>query len=955
MLIDLRYRLVILVSLLFPMLAASGAVATERVALRVTLGFKDKEPTPWRGEFVLDQGKVVGFQSIRRGRWKKPNAWQGQSAREATRGMRKRKVPKDKWPVKPLSFIAVLEIAPRATVGLKTAQGEFSVNLAELPVGTSQRALKGKALVERIVHAEQLTTTPTQDDFPSVCETPDGTIWVAFTSYTEGIPPSEWQGRFKEEPRDFTFLAKEPGGDQLHLMAISDGAVREPTPITQGGLDLYGTAMAVDGKGKPWVVWSANVQGNWELFASGFDGKGWAKPMRLTQDPGSDFHPVMTTTKAGILWLAWQAFRGNNSDILAKSLRNGRWSDEIVVGRTPANEWAPAIAASITNDVCVAWDTYAKGDYDVYYATISPEGEVGDAKPAAASLLFEAQPSVLYDEQGRLWIAWEEAPARWGKDSGTTDTGYGQKLYGGARWPRVRCFINGRPHRTRASLKDALDPPQKQKAKPKRKRGQTMYRANNGVTLSTDAEGRVWLVFKHRDANRGRQGGQWTNYATCFDGQSWSRAALLMSSDSLMGKRPALVRRRDGAIAAVYNSDARQRKGSPINDDIWMATLSTLGEVAPAELEAEDPIEVATPEPPSLSEIEDVARIRDYRATVAGKTYRILRGEFHRHTEISGDGANDGTFLDMWRYGIDVTAMDWFGNGDHDNGGGREYSWWYTQKLTDVFNVQPTFVTMFTYERSVRYPDGHRNAMFAQRGVRTLPRLAGNQPNGVARGDTQMFYKYLRKFGGICSSHTSATDMGTDWRDNDPEVEPVIEIFQGCRQSYEYPGAPKSGNEKNSKGGYKPAGFWWNALAKGYLLGTQSSSDHGGTHISYGMVFVEEQTREAVLDAFKRRHSYGATDNIVLDVRMGDQMMGDLFKSTKPARLEVKAIGTCPIAQIDIIKNKQVVYTTQPKKQEVSFVWQDSESKPGRSYYYVRVIQENEELAWASPMWIDRP
>ena len=30
---------------------------------------------------------------------------------------------------------------------------------------------------------------------------------------------------------------------------------------------------------------------------------------------------------------------------------------------------------------------------------------------------------------------------------------------------------------------------------------------------------------------------------------------------------------------------------------------------------------------------------------------------------------------------------------------------------------------MYTYERSVNYPDGHRNPVFAQRGVRPLPRL----------------------------------------------------------------------------------------------------------------------------------------------------------------------------------------------------------------------------------------
>ena len=69
------------------------------------------------------------------------------------------------------------------------------------------------------------------------------------------------------------------------------------------------------------------------------------------------------------------------------------------------------------------------------------------------------------------------------------------------------------------------------------------------------------------------------------------------------------------------------------------------------------------------------------------------------------------------------SALDWVGCCDHDNGMGREYSWWITQKLTDVFYAPGKFAPMFSYERSVHYPDGHRNVIFAQRGIHTLPRL----------------------------------------------------------------------------------------------------------------------------------------------------------------------------------------------------------------------------------------
>ena len=67
--------------------------------------------------------------------------------------------------------------------------------------------------------------------------------------------------------------------------------------------------------------------------------------------------------------------------------------------------------------------------------------------------------------------------------------------------------------------------------------------------------------------------------------------------------------------------------------------------------------------------------------------------------------------------------------------------------------------------------------------------------------DTHMLYRYLKQFNGIVASHTSGTNMGTDWRDNDPAVEPVVEIYQGDRQNYEMPGAPRSNNEGDSIGG----------------------------------------------------------------------------------------------------------------------------------------------------------
>ena len=74
-----------------------------------------------------------------------------------------------------------------------------------------------------------------------------------------------------------------------------------------------------------------------------------------------------------------------------------------------------------------------------------------------------------------------------------------------------------------------------------------------------------------------------------------------------------------------------------------------------------------------------------------------------------------------------------------------------------------------------------------------------------------------------------------------------------------------------------------NAWAKGYKLGIITSSDHGSTHISYAMVYTDDPTRQGILNAIRKRHTYGAMDNIILDVRMGDHFMGDEFQFSKAA------------------------------------------------------------------------
>jgi hypothetical protein len=119
------------------------------------------------------------------------------------------------------------------------------------------------------------------------------------------------------------------------------------------------------------------------------------------------------------------------------------------------------------------------------------------------------------------------------------------------------------------------------------------------------------------------------------------------------------------------------------------------------------------------------------------------------------------------------------------------------------------------------------------------------------------------------------------------------------------------------------------------------------------MVYTADATRQGILDAIRRRHTYGATDNIILDVRMGSHFMGDEFDLAAPAPIRVRVQGTKPIAWVEILKDSKVIYSTQPKQRQADFEFIDKAEAPGRHYYYVRMQQEDRMTAWSSPFFVN--
>jgi hypothetical protein len=962
--------------------AASGKHEAPPVAVLIELGVKDSRPTPWSGSATVSGAKVVhreGYRFRDGDKLVEPSGWEAASHRGllVPPGPAGVALSRQEGNSAVGIVLHLADVQADATLTLEAKEGErpkVTVPLKEVLAGRPRPVWNGAAILRLVTTATPVVTANTEDDFPAAAYGPDGTLWLAYISYSVRDESRRIeQPNYQERPKDFKALYTPDFADQLFVKTYHDGKWGQPLAITGPHEDLVRCAIAVDRDGTAWVGYCANRDGRHDLYVRPVGGGPAPRPgreQRLTSEGGPYLNPVMCTDSKGVVRLGCQAWgtRGKAAYALF-TRRAGKWvnDDPSTLTWDGPNFWHLSAAAGPGGEYAVVYDCYNNGDYDL--AACFPDRQ-------ACPLLFqtskfEARPSAAYDAEGRLWIAYEEGPEQWGKDYGAFVADRGNPLYNTRNVRVVVLDTDGKLYRPAAELPAADNPP----PDPLHQRAGDLPTFNNYEKvqryaypkLGIDGKGRVWTTYRQKFGTRysTHPGSYWLTLARRLDGDRWSEPIEVHHSDGLLDSRPVLLPHAAGGLAVLHNTDGRYTTPETIDNQIYMSYVDLPGEPAEPKLvpreRGEKNGKLVQAE---KAEQDAVRRMREYRVRAGGRELRLLRGEFHRHTEISWDGGPDGSLEDMFRYAIDAAALDWIGNTDHDNGAGREYPWWLTQKLTDAYHLKDAFTPVFAYERSVSYPMGHRNCVFAQRGVRTLPRLAAAGPDrrvgGVDADDTKMLYRYLHEMNGICASHTSATGMGTDWRDNDPEVEPVVEIYQGDRMSYEYQEAPRagygpdSGKKPVSIGGWEPLGFLDHALGeKGYRLGFESSSDHWSTHISFTVVLAEGTGRKAILDALRKRRSYAATDNIVLDVRSGEHVMGDELKTSSAPVLQLRVIGTGPLQRVDILRDSEVVETLRPGQREYQGKWIDPKPVAGIHYYYVRVEQADRQLAWGSPLWID--
>ena len=322
-------------------------------------------------------------------------------------------------------------------------------------------------------------------------------------------------------------------------------------------------------------------------------------------------------------------------------------------------------------------------------------------------------------------------------------------------------------------------------------------------------------------------------------------------------------------------------------------------------------------------------------------------------------GISCGKPDDVYQYARDVSLLDFVAI--TDQGAITGVGWDVLKQKAAEYYRPNRFVTFNSYEAGS--PVGHRNVYY-RNGEACSPQCSGKfnyMPEFLyryyaGRSDVMMIPHHVKTW--------------TDWSFYDPTLEPVMEIYSCWGQS-ENPSM-----ERWDKGMTPGAGAW-EALRRGYRLGMIASSDnHVGmpgrsfphdrqVHTPFpgglAAVWARELTREAIFDAIRARRCYGTTGaRIILEFTVNDAHMGSETTVDNPRaarKISVNVRGTHAITCVEILRNGVVAHNATPDRRKaedkIFLEWDDTTPLEKPTFYYVRLCQDDGEMAWSSPVWVD--
>lgn len=327
--------------------------------------------------------------------------------------------------------------------------------------------------------------------------------------------------------------------------------------------------------------------------------------------------------------------------------------------------------------------------------------------------------------------------------------------------------------------------------------------------------------------------------------------------------------------------------------------------------------------------------------------WKLLWGDIHCHSEMSGDGS--ASIRGLYTYARDVSRLDFCACTDHISPSFPIQKWRKIQAAARTFNAPGRFVAILAYEWSNMY-HGDKNVYF----------LRDDEAIRVPRsGQAEDLWPMLAGVDCVVIPHHPAYPVGlrgTDWTRIDPSFVPVVEMCS-AHGIGEYFGNPRPYGRNKPMGPSLPGGFAQDALARGLELGfICSSDDHSGHPGKLGpivAVYADSLTRRGILDALRARRCYGTTGSrMILTFTADGKPMGSELQCSRPPLLRVEVHAPAAIDRVEIVRNGKVCHTERPSGTTGRFTYRDRDMSEENVYYYVRITQVDGHMGWSSPVFV---
>lgn len=345
---------------------------------------------------------------------------------------------------------------------------------------------------------------------------------------------------------------------------------------------------------------------------------------------------------------------------------------------------------------------------------------------------------------------------------------------------------------------------------------------------------------------------------------------------------------------------------------------------------------------------------KNWSFTFGQQEYNFYFGQLHSHTNLSdGTGTPDQAFT----YARDEAKVDYVAITDHSN--------WFDNDVTGVSLASAEGSTEWKQikEKAEQYTE---NGKFVGIGAfeMTWSGSTGgwghintfNTPGFLSRNNKditlQKYYEEIAKQPQSISQLNHPGKTFGDFADfgfYSAAVDQVVNLIE-----------VGNGEGPIRGSGYFPSyEYYTRALDKGWHVAPSNNQDNhkgkwGNANTAKTVMIAPELTREALYDAMRNKRVYSTEDeNLQIMYKVNNQVMGSSIGN--PSALNVSIQITDPdaadkIGKVSIIANGGTVVTSKSFSGNTAN-WEFT-LDPQYNYYYVRVDQEDKDIAVTAPVWI---